>query len=279
MELNALPQEKMVEKVRRLCEQDNRVIAAVMYGAFTKNEGDEFSDIEFYLFFKEDAIDQLDFEAWLSQITPLEVFFVDEFGNSVAIFENLIRGEFHFEKASAMAQLSNWKQNVWVSDVKSMLILDRTGELARYLSDLIGPAPDRSSPENINSLCNNFLNWIVFGTNVLKRGERARALELLWFVHRNLLKMVRVVEGKIEHYPTPSKRLEQDISKASYKRFTKCTSSLEKAESLENAYIASWTWGRELMSEFSKSHKIELREMLINKIDHRLTQWFDSNFT
>jgi hypothetical protein len=50
-----LPQEAMIEKVRELCNRDERVVAALMYGSFAIGEGDRFSDIEFYLFFDEEA--------------------------------------------------------------------------------------------------------------------------------------------------------------------------------------------------------------------------------
>ena len=40
----------MTEKVRRLFQQDERVVAALTYGSFALSQGDRFSDIEFYLF-------------------------------------------------------------------------------------------------------------------------------------------------------------------------------------------------------------------------------------
>ncbi|HYN89578.1 MAG TPA: lincosamide nucleotidyltransferase Lnu(B), partial [Ardenticatenaceae bacterium] len=45
-------QEEMIARVRQLCHADERVVAALMYGSFTKGEGDGFSDIEFYLFIR-----------------------------------------------------------------------------------------------------------------------------------------------------------------------------------------------------------------------------------
>jgi lincosamide nucleotidyltransferase len=38
-------QEVMIEKVRELCEEDERVVAALMYGSFALTQGDRFSDI------------------------------------------------------------------------------------------------------------------------------------------------------------------------------------------------------------------------------------------
>src|SRR3954447_5748983 len=39
-------QEAMIARLRDLCLQDERVVAALLYGSFTRGEGDAFSDIE-----------------------------------------------------------------------------------------------------------------------------------------------------------------------------------------------------------------------------------------
>lgn len=57
-----LQQEAMIEKVREACERDDRVVSALMYGSFALGEGDGFSDVEFYLFFRDDALGRVDEE-------------------------------------------------------------------------------------------------------------------------------------------------------------------------------------------------------------------------
>src|SRR3712207_9333589 len=104
-----IQQEIMIEKVRELSEWDERVVAALMYGSFALGQGDYFSDIEFYLFFDDEALDNLDEEEWVSQIAPLELYYLNEFGNGTAIFENLVRGEFHFEAASKVGLVDSWE--------------------------------------------------------------------------------------------------------------------------------------------------------------------------
>jgi hypothetical protein len=42
---NMLQQEVMIEKLRALCDRDERVVAALMYGSFALTQGDRFSDI------------------------------------------------------------------------------------------------------------------------------------------------------------------------------------------------------------------------------------------
>ncbi len=99
-----LRQETMIRKVREACEQDDRLVSALMYGSFALGEGDEFSDIEFYLFFRDDSLEGIDEEAWVSQAAPVWLYSVNEFGSGTAIFEGLVRGEFHFERALEMGR-------------------------------------------------------------------------------------------------------------------------------------------------------------------------------
>jgi hypothetical protein len=39
-----LQQEAMIERTRRVCREDERLAAAMMYGSFAQGEGDGFSD-------------------------------------------------------------------------------------------------------------------------------------------------------------------------------------------------------------------------------------------
>ena len=43
---------QMIDKTKSIAQNDKNISAVFMYGSFTKNEGDKYSDIEFYLFFQ-----------------------------------------------------------------------------------------------------------------------------------------------------------------------------------------------------------------------------------
>jgi hypothetical protein len=51
----------------------------------------EFSDIEFILYFYDEVFGDVDQEEWVARIAPVELYYVNEFGNGTAIFKNLIR--------------------------------------------------------------------------------------------------------------------------------------------------------------------------------------------
>lgn len=244
-----LPQEEMIERVKKLCKQDERLVAAMMYGSFTQGEGDEFSDIEFSLYFQDELLASVDRQGWVSQVGPVLLFFTNEFGTDTAIFENFIRGEFHFEPASRMENLraAAWGMTPKMNSQK-MLLLDKTLELADHLAYVKNHIPDRADPQNLQNMVYLFTNWMLFGGNVLRRGERARALELLGAAHRYLLWMARVTENQLDHWPTPSRALEQELSEASFQRFAACVGRLEE---LETTYRAAWTWGRELITHLA----------------------------
>jgi lincosamide nucleotidyltransferase len=265
-----LEQTLMIERSRQLCREDERVVAAMLYGSFTVGEGDRYSDIEMVLFFEDDALPQIDQRAWVAQIAPVEVYFADDAGHYTAIFETLIRGEFHFYPASKVSMVSQWGENAWFPSLEATLLIDRTGALSQHLGALIGSPPNRSTPEMVRSLSLNFINWLLFGANVLARGEPARALDLLNNAHWSLLRLIRIKEGSTLHWPTPSKGLEKDISAAAYERFKTCTARLDR-EQLWEAYEATWRWGQELMAELAQVYGLSVPESLIE----RLTQYFE----
>jgi lincosamide nucleotidyltransferase len=267
-----LQQEAMIERVRYLCRLDERLEAAMMYGSFAQFEGDEFSDIEFILFFYDEVLGDVNQEEWVTRIAPVELYFVNEYGNGTAIFENLIRGEFHFDRASDIQKIDeSWRETDWFPSLETALVLDRTGELTRRLRSIVGPTLAHDTPQQIRFLCNCFINWFLFGSNLLARGELARALDLLGIVQDQLIRMIRISERSTEHWFNPSKLLEKDISEASYARFVACTANLNE-EALWSAYLSAWYWGTELMSSLAEGHGVALPAALLDQLDQRLAQ-------
>ena len=76
-----LPQEEIIEKLRKVCQQDERLAAAMLYGSFTKGEGDEFSDVDVCLFFEDDALKKINPHQWVSQIAPVELYYINQYGS------------------------------------------------------------------------------------------------------------------------------------------------------------------------------------------------------
>jgi lincosamide nucleotidyltransferase len=263
-----LPQEAMIERVREICERDESLMAAMMYGSFALLQGDRFSDIEFYFFFRDERLDEIDEEEWVRQSAPVELYYANEFGNGTAIFDNLIRGEFHFEKAANVGLVDEWQVS-WFPSLGSVVLVDRDGELSRHVSRLVRQPPDLDAPERARFLCNSLINWTLMGSNLLKRGEYARALTFLTLIHNHLLQAVRLVEGNTANWLSPSRRLEEDITAVSYARFKACTTVLD-ADGLVRAYRSAWEWSQELLEELATRHEFSFSITLLAKLDEHM---------
>lgn len=194
-----LPQLRLIERVERLCAGDQRLDAALMYGSFAQGVADEFSDIEFWLFF---ATAQPEPREWIAQVAPLLHLVRNEFGAQVAFFPGLIRGEFHFATAGDIASVGQWPARGG-----ARAVVDRRGELSGVLAGL--PAePARDPAEEI---CGRWANWLLLAHHVEQRGEHLRALDALAHAQRHLLWMARLAEGSTGHWLTPSRLAEQEL--------------------------------------------------------------------
>ena len=262
---------KMIELFKEGCHEDARIIAALMFGSFAIGEGDEFSDIEFAVFIQDEYFEKFDQRSWLNAVSPVAAYFPDDFGHHTALFENGIRGEFHFMRKSDIPVISTWQGYGWFPSLEAAVLLDRSGELSRYASALVGGPPIREGAPLVEGLVLNLISLMLFGANLLNRGEYARAWALLSKAHENLLKLVRLHEGATDHWPTPSRALEKDISEDSYNRYLACTSSAEP-RALCAAYHQTWTWSLELFKSVTEPLNIELPRTVIAQAKRLLNE-------
>jgi len=266
-----LAQHAMIDRLREICHDDRRVVAALLYGSFATGEGDAYSDIEAVVFFDPAALPTLDRAGWVAAVAPLLAFFPDEFGHYTAIFDNLVRGEFHFEPSSRIPVVSTWVGYGWYPTVEAALLVDRTGALTRAMRSLVGAPPARDAAALAPRLVENLANLILFGAQVLRRGEVARASELLVFAARHLQHLARLVEGATAHWPTPSRALEHDLSPEAYRRYLTCTARAD-APALRRAYRAAWEWGVELAEILAARHALALPTALMTRITAYLAE-------
>ena len=256
----------MIARLRDICHGDERVISALIFGSFATGEGDAFSDIEFAIFIEDEHFESFEQRAWLNQVSPVAAYFMDDFGHRTALFENGIRGEFHFMPASQQAVIAGWKGYGWFPRLEDAVLLDRSGDLSHYAQALVGGPPVREGAELVESLSLNLINLMLFGANLLKRGEFARAWALLGKAHESLLKLVRLHQHTTDHWPTPSRALESDLPDNAYTRYLSCTASAQPAELLA-AYRESWRWGCELFDAVGVPLGIELPAVVIEQVD------------
>jgi lincosamide nucleotidyltransferase B/F len=270
-----LSQVQFINKLHDLCQQDQRIVAAMLYGSFAMGEGDAYSDVECVLFIDKDALTTFDKQGWVEQLAPTLAFFADDFGHYTAIFDTLLRGEFHFDPAESIATVSTWKGNAWFPSAEQAILIDRTGALRKAMQPLIGAPPERDNAATVERFIFNFANLVLFGINTLGRGELARSLDLLSLLHRYLLWMARLVERSTAHWPTPSRKLEAELSTLSYQRFAECTARLDRAD-LERAYRATAKWGGYLSWQLGTRHNLHLPHELLMRINE-ITSYFNDS--
>ncbi len=265
-----MQQKAMISQLIELCRRDDRLEGAMLYGSFAHGEADQYSDIDCLLYFADDQLAEIEPKEWLSQITPVDIYYQNEYGNGVAIFDNLVRGEFHFKQVCEMADLIKLQGQVAFPSLKNTILVDKTGRLTHHLRPLIGRPPKRDTNQEIRFLTHSLLNWTLFGLNVLERGELARAWEILRLLHDVLLRLVRIEENQTDHWITPTKNAENEISPTAYGHLVECASDLDPGQ-LRRAYMESWSWGKELAGQLAKTHGLALPEQIMSKIDHRFT--------
>ncbi len=165
--------------------------------------------------------------------------------------------------------ISTWQGYGWFPSLDAAVLLDRSGELSQYASALVGGPPSREGAPLVHGIALNLVSLMLFGANLLNRGEHARAWALLSKAHENLLKLVRLHERSTDHWPTPSRALEADLSESVNRRYVTCTASAEPDE-LCTAYRESWKWILELFEKIAVPLSIELPETVISQVQRLL---------
>lgn len=262
-------QEKMIERFREACHEDARITAVLMFGSFAIGEGDAFSDIEFAVFIQDGSFENFEQQSWLNAVSPIAAYFPDDFGHYTALFQNGVRGEFHFLRRSDIPIVSTWQGYGWFPSLDAAVLLDRSGELSQYARVLVGGPPIREGALLVEGLALNLISLMLLGGNLLNRGEYARAWSVLNKGHENLLKLVRLQEGTTDHWPTPSRALEKDLSTVAYSRYVACTAGAESRE-LWAAYRKSWNWCLELFKSVAEPLNIRLPTIVIEQVQRLL---------
>lgn len=226
---------ELIDKVRERARRSDSVQALMMYGSFTQNAGDRWSDVEFYVFVRDEDFDDFSSGEWIGGVSPFYTRFFNEFGTEVVIFRSLIRGEFHFLPCSEMKIIGTFSPAGYFPDVGSMALVDKTGELKVWLEKLRDCHVDRNTDETVAFTADNLLNILLLGINVLRRGEKVRALECLGAARKYYLQFLRLQENTTDHWINPAKNLEREISADAYRRYARCISDLD-VRRLEEAF-------------------------------------------
>ena len=254
----------MIERVRELSLVDDRISAVLMYGSFTQGEADCYSDIEFYIFLQDGV--EIDKKKWISGVHPVEILFTNEFGTDVAVFNNLIRGEFHFHPVSEISVVRTWQGVLDFSVRDKMKLVDKDGLLAKVLNDINVIAPEWNTSENIEWVADSMINNLIFVGNVINRGEYVRAVHLFFYLEKYLASMIRLHCNITTHWLDPMKGFEKEIPTEWYKRYVSCVPELNE-NSLKTCYsrILAFTKELFLLLNVPEHNRYLLEKLILNE--------------
>ncbi len=233
-------QDALDTTIRDLLRADNRVTAALTYGSRPAGLGDAHSDVEFWVFVDDGALDSWSAGEWVTAVGSPDLLVRNEFGAWVAVFAGHVRVEVHVWPASDIDVVRTWPARG--APVESMVVVDRDGRLARALAELPLHAAIPATAEDVAEVCGRFANWWLLGRNVLARGEFERALDALSHVRRHLLWMARLDEGQTSRWLTPSRLAEHDLSVEAIEELRTIRSGTGPAD-LATAYAQAWVLG------------------------------------
>jgi lincosamide nucleotidyltransferase len=258
------PQHALIDRVRARCAADDGLDAALMYGSFAKDESDEHSDIEFWLFHTPAARTALDPEAWCAALDPaVRAVLRNEFGAHVAFFPGLIRGEFHFATTADLPGLTAWPERG--APAERMIVLDRRGELARTLAALPARHRPPHTPDQIAQACEPLANWLVLTRNLLERGEQLRAWDALGHTQRHLTWTARLAEQATGHWLTPSRAAEHELTPRTVQALAAATAPADP-DALRAALRTALAEARRHWHTLAARHGLTVPEALLDEL-------------
>ncbi|MEV0644185.1 hypothetical protein AB0I28_02865 [Phytomonospora sp. NPDC050363] len=259
-----LRQAELIDRVRVLCADDDRLDAALTYGSFPQGRGDEHSDIEFWLFFTPSTWPRVDPIAWYERVARPRHSVVNEFGTHVVFFPGLIRAEFHFALSTDIPSVGSWPARG--AEVDAMVLIDRSGRLRPVLDSVPLTASAADVPGAAEEICGRFANWILLAHHVAARGEELRAFDALAHVQRHLLWMARLRGGETADWLTPSRAAETTVDPARIAAVTEVAT----AGSAREGVTAGWRAGRAWWRELAEAGGFDVPAGLIAELDAAL---------
>ncbi|MGE5675803.1 MAG: aminoglycoside 6-adenylyltransferase [Mycobacterium leprae] len=262
-------QAELRSAVRQLAQSDDRITAAAAYGSYTRGEDDDFSDVEFILYIRPDALAAFSagFADWVRQVRPILLAYQSYVGNQWVVFDNLVRGEFDLMPDTKIGDLDDWPVEPIV-DVARMVLLDKTGEgrlwaMAERLQERAATDKGPDPRALFSQLANEVWYHLLFVHNYLSRGDYWAGRYLLeGMVQNPLVRMVRIARGNLNGaFRWTPRGLESDLPPEVVDGFRAITCRYEPEE-IRQAWCGTVAFAREICAATSWPYPSALAEQL-----------------
>lgn len=196
------------------------------------------------------------------------MFFTNEHGTEVAIFESMIRSEFHFASVAETETIKTWQGFISFEHAEKMNLIDKDGRLAETLKAIEIVRPNWHDAANIRWVAESFLNVFLWTKNLICRGEDAHAVMAFGTVQKYFLLLIRLACNATEHWESPSKGLENEIPEEWYGKYQCSIPSLD-GDDLCRCYNTTLANAKELFTildvpedlhKLLKTNFVKLRE-------------------
>jgi ATPase subunit of ABC transporter with duplicated ATPase domains len=193
-------------------------------------------------------------------------------GADVVIFDNLIRGEFHFLPLKEISIIKSWQGHTSFEFKEKMNLVDKDGLLTDVLNDIEPPyEPIRNTPAQIEWLADSLINNLLFASNLFQRGEYAHLHNIFQYIQKYTLWLIRIYEQSEKHWESPTKKLEVDISSYWYNKYQTIVPIITR-KSLNKALLNAFVLSKDIFKKTNvSSSKLELIYRIENtfEINHR----------
>lgn len=194
------------ERILKAVRDDPRIVSLVDYGSSSEGRADEWSDLDFALFIRDEDFDDFwaNWRDWAGQCGDMLLGYVGYVGHPWAIFaaEPMpLRVDFDLFRESGVETLLTWPNSPL--SVDSFLLYDSTNGLIREAAaSLVGKNLHPDDPQHeFDRDCGDFWYFLLFSYCKLQRGEVWNARQVFHIVALEaLLRLLRLRAGATDRW-------------------------------------------------------------------------------
>ncbi|MCP4428432.1 MAG: aminoglycoside 6-adenylyltransferase [Chloroflexi bacterium] len=184
-------------------KSDPRVVGCLDYGSTSEGRGDEWSDLDFCLFIRDDDLPAFEdnWKQWAAQFGDLLLAFISGVGHPWVVYDAEpmpLRVDFAFRPASTLSRILTWPNAP--TSVEAMVLYDAAdGAISERVAQIVGQSlAPADLAQAFEQVCGDFWYYLLRTHVKLLRGEYwAARHDFNFIVVGNLLALLRIEAGAV----------------------------------------------------------------------------------